>query len=234
MTSHTPRRTYSDSKASAKETYAKEPRVVTREVRRKSDSEHRHHHRRSEQKDAREGEGVHVYKVRKNEGEVDRSRPSTRRRSTTTAGEASRTRHERQRTDDRKPQRRHSERRPSQHEEKAHTPLRREKRSIADFVPKSTRERVPVTRSATVRETITTSFLRPPLKRSQTSVRQARPQSFAQPTSPSVRERPERASSTTRGSRPNGRPSSILGSIFGLPIPAKPAAPARPPKLERQ
>lgn len=147
MTSSAPRRTYSDSKANAKETYAKEPRAVIREVRRKSDSEHRHHHRRSEQKDAREGEGVYVYKVRKkNEGEVDRSRPSTRRRSITNAGEASRTRHERQRTEDREPQRKHSERRPSQHEEKAHTPLRREKRSIADFVPKSTRDRVPVTR----------------------------------------------------------------------------------------
>ncbi|KAF6221675.1 hypothetical protein HO133_001643 [Letharia lupina] len=221
MTSHTPRRTYSDSKTNAKETYGKEPRVAVREVRRKSDSEHRHHHRRSEKEDAREGERVYVYKAqKKSEGEADRSRPSSLRRSTTNAGEASRTRHERQRTGDRELQTRHSERRPPHHEEKTHTPLRREKRSIADYVPKSTRDKAPVTR--------------PPLKRSQTSARQARPLSSDQPTSPPVREKLERAPSTTRGTRPAARPSSILGSIFGLPTPAKPVPPARPPKPEQQ
>ena len=89
-------------------------------------------------------------------------------------------------------------------------------------------------RSASVRETISTSFFGAPLKRSQSSVRQARPQSFPQPTSPPVREKMERAPSTTRGTRPAARPSSIFGSIFGHSTPAKPAAPARPRKPERQ
>ena len=147
MTPSNPRRTHSDSRTNAQETYVKEPRVVVREVRRKSDSEHRHHHRRSEKEDAREGERIRVYKAhRKSEGEADRSRPSTSRRSTTNAREASRTRYERQRTGDRELQRRHSERRPYHHEEKVHNPLRREKRSIADHAPKSTRDRAPVTR----------------------------------------------------------------------------------------
>ena len=147
MTSQYPRRTYSDSRPSAKETYVKESRAVVREVRRKSDSEHRHHHRRSEKEDARESEGVRVYRAhRKSEGEADRSRYSTLRRSTTSTREASRTRHERQRTEDRELRRRHSERRQSHHEEKVHTPLRREKRSIADHGPKSTRGPGPVTR----------------------------------------------------------------------------------------
>ncbi|CAF9930414.1 MAG: hypothetical protein ALECFALPRED_004598 [Alectoria fallacina] len=235
MTSHAPRRTHSDSKTSANGTYVKEPRAVVREVRRKSDSEHRHYHRRSETEDAREGERVYVYKAhKKSDGEVTRSRPSSLRRSTTNAGEANRTRYERQRTGDKDLQKRLSERRPSHHEEKVYTPLRREKRSIADYVPKSTTDRAPATRSASVRETVTTSFFRPPLKRSQPSVRKARPLSFAQPPSPPVREKLERAPSTTRGSRPAARPSSILGSIFGLPVPAKPAAPAKPPKPERQ
>lgn len=147
MTSRTPRRTYSHSKINAKETYVEEPRVVVREVRRKSDSEHRHHHRRSEKEDAREDDRVHVYKAhRECEGEADRSRLSTLRRSTTNAGEASRTRHERQRKGDREPRTRHSERRMSHHEQIVHTPLRREKRSIADHATKSTRDRAPITR----------------------------------------------------------------------------------------
>ena len=150
MSSHYPRRSYSDSKSNAKETYVKEPRVVVREVRRKSDSEHRHHQRRSEKDDGREGDRVRVHKTqRRSEGEADRYKPSTLRRSTTNAGEASRTRHERQRTEDRELRRRHSERRSSHHEEKTHTPLRREKRSIADHASKSTRDRPPVTRYAT-------------------------------------------------------------------------------------
>ena len=146
MTSPHPRRTYSESKSKAKETYVKEPRGVTREVRRKSDSENRHHHRKHEEK-AKE-ERVYVHKAhRKSEGEVDRSRPtSTLRRSTTSAGEASKTKHERPRTADRESRRRHSERRSSHNEENLHTPLRHEKRSIADHVPKSTRDRAPSTR----------------------------------------------------------------------------------------
>ena len=147
MTSHAPRRTYSDLKTNTKETYVQEPRVIIREVRRKSDSEHRRHHRRSEKEDERGGERVYVHRAqRKSEGEVDRSRPSTLRRSTTNAGEASRTKHERQRTGDRELPRRHSERRPSHHEEKVHAPLRREQRSIADHVPKSTRDQAPIAR----------------------------------------------------------------------------------------
>lgn len=147
MTSHAPRRTHSDSKTSANGTYVKEPRAVVREVRRKSDSEHRHYHRRSETEDAREGERVYVYKAhKKSDGEVTRSRPSSLRRSTTNAGEANRTRYERQRTGDKDLQKRLSERRPSHHEEKVYTPLRREKRSIADYVPKSTTDRAPATR----------------------------------------------------------------------------------------
>lgn len=147
MSSHYPRRTYSDSKSKTKETYVKEPKVVDRDVRRKSDSEHRHSHRRSEKEDEQEGERVRVYRVhRTSEGERDRSRSNTLRRSTTNAGEASRTRHERQRTEDREPRKRHSERRSSHHDEKGHTLLRHEKRSIADHVPKSTRDRASVTR----------------------------------------------------------------------------------------
>ena len=147
MSSHYLPRTYSDSKSKAKETHAKEPRVVVREARRRSDSEHRHYHRRSDKEDGKEGERVRVHKAqRKSEGEADHSKHSTIRRSTTNAGEASRTRHERQRTDDRELRRKHSERRPSHHEEKAHTSLRHEKRSIADHVPRSTRDRPPVTR----------------------------------------------------------------------------------------
>ena len=142
-----PRRTYSHSRTSLKETYAKEPRVVVREVRRKSDSEHRRHHRRYERDDAKEVEKVYVYRTRrKSEEETDRSRPSVSRRSTTNAGEASRTRHERQRTDDRELPRRRSERRPSYQEDRVHTTLRHEKRSIADHVPKSARGRAPITR----------------------------------------------------------------------------------------
>lgn len=147
MTSHTSRRTFADSKINAKETYVKEPRVVVREVLRRSDSEHRKRHRRSEKEKAREDDSVHLYKTHKRyDDEADRSRPSTRRRSTTNVGEASRTRHERQRTEDRDLPRRHSERRPSYREEKVHTPLRREKRSILDHVPNSTRDRAPITR----------------------------------------------------------------------------------------
>ena len=147
MSSHYPRRTYSDSKSKTRETSVKEPRVVDRDVRRKSDSEHRHSHRRSEKEDGREGERVLVYRVhRTSEGERDRSRSSTLRRSTTNAGEASKRRPERQRTEDGELRRRRSERRPSHHEEKVHTSLRREKRSIADHVPKSTGDRAPVTR----------------------------------------------------------------------------------------
>ena len=147
MSSHYPRRTYSDSKPKTRETHGKEPRVVDRDVRRKSDSEHRHSHRRSEKEDGQEGERVRVYKVhRKSEGERDRSRSSTLRRSTTNAGEAGRTRHEGQRAEDREPRKRHSERRSSHHDEKGHTSLRHEKRSIADHVPKSTRDRAAVTR----------------------------------------------------------------------------------------
>ena len=147
MTSHAPRRTYSDSKTSPKETYVKEPRVEVREVRRKSDSERRHHRRKSEKEDERGGQRVYVHKAhRKSEGEADRSRPGTLLRSTTNAGEASRTRHERQRTGDRELLRRHSERRSSHPDDRSHTPLRREKRSIADYAPKSTRDRIPVTR----------------------------------------------------------------------------------------
>ena len=150
MSSQYPRRTYSDSKSKTRETYVKEPRVVDRDVRRKSDSEHRHSHRKSEKEDGREGERVHVYRVhRTSEGGRDRSRSGTLRRSTTNAGEASRTRHERQRTEDREPRKRHSERRSSHHDEKGHTSLRHEKRSIADHVPKSTRDRASVTRLLT-------------------------------------------------------------------------------------
>ena len=147
MSSHYPRRTYSDSKSKTRETYVKEPKVVDRDARRKSDSEHRHSHRRSEKEDGQEGERVRVHRVhRTSEGERDRSRSSTLRRSTTNAGEASRTRHERQRTEDREPRKRHSERRSSHHDEKGHTLLRHEKRSIADHGPKSTRDRASVTR----------------------------------------------------------------------------------------
>ena len=147
MTSHTPRRTHSDSKSRAKETYAKEPRVVVREFRRKSETEHRHHRRRSEREDEKEGERVYVYKAhKKSEGRADRSRPTTLRRSTTNAGEATRTRYVRPRTGDAELPRRHSERRSSHHEENVHTSLRREKRSIADHVPQSTKDRAPVTR----------------------------------------------------------------------------------------
>ena len=89
-------------------------------------------------------------------------------------------------------------------------------------------------RSVSVRETISTSFFGAPLKRSQSSVRQARPLSFPQPTSPPMRAKLERTPSTARGTRPASRPSSIFGSIFGHSTPAKPAAPARPRKPERQ
>ena len=147
MSSHYPRQTYSDSRTKTGEAHVKETRVVDRDVRRKSDSEHRHSHRTSEKEDAQEGERVRVYRVhRKSEGERDRSRSSILRRSTTNAGEASKTRHERQRTEDREPRKRHSERRSSHHDEKGHTSLRHEKRSIADHVPKSTRDRASVTR----------------------------------------------------------------------------------------
>ena len=147
MSSHYPRRTYPDSKTNTSEAHVKEPRVVDRDVRRQSDSQHRHSHRRSEKEAGREGERVRVYRVhRTSEGERDRSRSSTLRRSTTTAGKASKRRHERQRTEDGEVRRRHSERRPSHHEEKVQTSLRHEKRSIADHVPKSTRDRAPVTR----------------------------------------------------------------------------------------
>ena len=147
MTSHASRRTYSTIKTDARETLVKEPRVLVRELRRRSNSEHRHHHRRSEKEDAKEGERVYVYKVHKTrEEEADRSRPSTVRRSTTNAGEGSRTRHEKQRTGDRELQRKHSERRTPHYQEKVHAPLRRESRSIADHAPKSSRDRAPVTR----------------------------------------------------------------------------------------
>ena len=147
MTSHASRRTYSTLKTGARETLVKEPRVLVREVRRRSDSEHRHHHRRSEKEDAKEGERVYVYKVHKTrEEEADRSRPSTARRSTANAGEVSRTRHEKQRTGDRELQRKHSERKTPHYQEKVPAPLRRESRSIADHAPKSSRDRAPVTR----------------------------------------------------------------------------------------
>ena len=147
MSSDHPRRTHSDSKSKTRETYVKEPRVVDRDARRKSDSEHRHSHRRSEKESGRESEGVRVYTVhRTSEGERDRSRSNTVRRSTTNAGEASRTKHERQRTEDKEPRKRHSERRSSHHDEKGHTSLRHEKRSIADHVPKSPKERPSVTK----------------------------------------------------------------------------------------
>ena len=147
MSSDHPRRTYSDAKSKTRETYVKEPRVVDRDVRRKSDSEHRHSHRRSEKEDGREGEGVRVYRVhRTSEGERDRSRSNTVRRSTTNAREASRTRHERPRTEDKELRKRHSERRSSHHDEKGHTSLRHEKRSIADHVPKSPKDRPSVTK----------------------------------------------------------------------------------------
>ena len=145
MTPPYSRRRYSESRTNAKETCVKEPRVVTREVRRRSDSESRHQRRQSEEK-ARE-ERVYAHQTRRQSvGEVDRSRSSTLRRSTTNAGEASKTRHERPRTEDREVRRKHSERRPSYHEENLHTPLRHEKRSIAEHVPKSTRDRAPTTR----------------------------------------------------------------------------------------
>ena len=147
MSSPYPRRTYSESKTSVKEAYVKEPKVVVREGRRKSESDHRHHHRRPEREDGKESERVYVYKARrKSEGETDPSRPSAPRRSTTNAGEASRARHERQRTEDRDVRRRHSERKSSHHEERLHASLRHEKRSIAEHVPKSTRDRTPITR----------------------------------------------------------------------------------------
>ena len=147
MTSRYTRRSYSDPKTNAKETYVKDPTVVVQEVRRKSDSEHRHHRHRSEKEDGKEGERVRVYKShRKSEGETARSRSGTIRRSTTITGDASRPKYEPQRTEYREPRRRHSERRPSHHEDKVQTPLRHEKRSIADHVPKSTRDRPPVTR----------------------------------------------------------------------------------------
>ena len=147
MTSSTPRIFHSHSKINAKETYVKGPRVVVRDVRRKSETERRHHRRRSEREDEKEGERVHVYKAhKKSEVEADHSRPGTLRRSTTNAGEAIRTKNERLRTGDAEIPRRHSERRPSHYEETVHTSLRREKRSIADHVPKSTRDRVPLTR----------------------------------------------------------------------------------------
>lgn len=147
MSSSYPRRTHSQSKSKGKETHVKEPRVVVREAPRRSDSEHRHYRRKSDKEDGKEGERVRVDKVQRNsEGEADRSKPSTLQRSTTNAGGASRARHERQRTDDREVRRRHSERRSSHHEERVHTPLRHEKRSIADHVPKSTGDRAPVAR----------------------------------------------------------------------------------------
>ena len=177
MTSPYSRRTYSESKTNAKETYVKEPRVVTREVRRKSDSENRHHHRKPEEK-AKE-ERVYAYKThRKSEGEADRSRPtSTLRRSTTNAGEASKTKHERPRTADRESRRRHSERRTSHNEEKAHTPLRHEKRSIADHVPKSTRDRAPITRYITFQRHLFV-ILNAGAAGTQRSARPSRPRSF--------------------------------------------------------
>ena len=146
MSSHYPRRAYSDSKSKSRETHVKEPRVVDRDARRQSGSEYRRPHRRSEKEDGREGERVHVCRVhRKSEREADYSRPSTLLRSTTNAGGGGSTRHERQRTEDRELRRGHSERRSSHHEEKAHSTLRHEKRSIADHIPKN-KDRTPVTR----------------------------------------------------------------------------------------
>lgn len=147
MSSSYPRRTHSESKSKAKEIHVKEPRVVVREARRNSDSEHQHHHRKSDKEDGKEGERVRVDKAQRNsKGDADRSKSSTLQKSTTNTGGASRSRHERERTDDRESRRRHSERRPSHHEEKVHAPLRHEKRSIVDHVPKSPRDRAPVTR----------------------------------------------------------------------------------------
>jgi len=150
MSSDPSRRRQSESKQSSLKKPTAEVREA-REIHRKGGSERRDSQHKGVRRE--DGEVVYVYKTYKSrKDEDDRSRPAVKRRSTT-SGDASRTRHERSHKDsepskrfveEREPQRRHSERRSARHDERP--ALRREKRSISDNVPRSTRERAPVTR----------------------------------------------------------------------------------------
>jgi len=259
MPSDTSRRRQSEGKRRS----SKEPTVEVREVRevhRKGGSERRHSEQRATRKE--DGEVVYVYKTHRTrkEEEEDRPRTTVKRRSTTT-GEASRTRHERSYKDressrryveEREPLRRHSERRASRQDERP--PLRREKRSISDNVPRSTRDRAPITRythypkgpgkpkcktltlfyrSASVRESGPAPILRPILQRSQTSARRPKAASHTAPTSPRVVENVERAPSVVKINKGGDRSSGIFGSFFA-PIASKPSRPAKRMPSERR
>ena len=128
MASHTPRRTYSDSRAYE----TKNVKEVVSEVRRR-DSRHRPRSQRPRGEECGDRDDM-VYnsdKRRVSGEEAERRRPRDLRRAKTT-GATSKAKQERS-YKDREPERRHSERWISHQEEhRYHAPLRREKRSVAD------------------------------------------------------------------------------------------------------
>jgi len=140
VASRTPRRTQSHSR-----TYMRQTEEAAHEVRGKDVSEHRSHRSRREENRLR-GDNVHVSKTRQSSREAsDRHRTRDSRRSKTTE-EASRSRPERSHREDKGPTRRQSERKTSYQEGGVHTPLRREKRSVAENTEKRVREEPPVRR----------------------------------------------------------------------------------------
>lgn len=146
MSSHTVQGRYSDSKP-----YKKDPVVTVQEVRegrvrRIHGSEHRHRHHRSDRERDAGCERIRVYRDPRRSGEEsDRARPNVIRRSTVREGATSRTTNERPRRGERREShRRDLERRSSRYKPIGSPPLRREKRSVSDEVPRSTRDRVPV------------------------------------------------------------------------------------------
>lgn len=238
VASRTPRRAQSDSK-----TYmARRTEETAHEVGRRGDPEHRHRSHKLRREDSRpRGDTAHVSRTRSRE-ETDGDRPPNLGRSKT-AGEASIPRRERPHKEDKEPTRRQSERRSSLQEGAPHTPLRRERRSVAEGTDKRSREEPPVrrynphqqsaetrincrglSRSASIVESKTPSLLRPFLKRSQTSARNPpapkNPTYVPSPRSPPlIREKGERAPSIRR-TRAADRSSGIF-SFIAAPKPAK-------------
>ncbi|KAL8899792.1 MAG: hypothetical protein Q9207_006015 [Kuettlingeria erythrocarpa] len=192
----------------------KKPEVTVREVRRNHSPEHhRRRRRREDARDDHETEYVEVYSSRPPKAKP----PPLQRSKTTTTAPTSRPREVRRVSEDLA--RHHTERRKSRHREDDGVSRRVvdvSHDSEAVHLSKSHRSRPLVSRSTTVRETVSVLPPRPSLHRSQTTTRKAGPASQLAPSPQQVDH------STPSIARTSHRPSSFLGSILGLPKPAPP------------
>ncbi|KAL8748273.1 MAG: hypothetical protein Q9184_007444 [Pyrenodesmia sp. 2 TL-2023] len=193
---------------------AKKPEVTVREVRRSHSSDHHRRRRRQEtQHDEQEPEYVNVY----NSKPPSTKPPPLQRSRTTTTATGSRPREARRVSEDLT--RHHTERRKTRHREDDGNTRRVvdvSHDSEAIHLSRSRRSRPSVSRSTSVRETVSLLPQRPSLHRSHTTTRKVRPVSQFNP--PTQEDHPP----TPSVAKSSHRPSSFFGSILGKSKPAPP------------